>query len=385
MNKLSDPRQFPIRADADPTPAHGEWLSWIEQSLSSMSRQHSEDIDRQLERAIVDAFDRGDFGRVESALQSARSPDEYRHLWRAAIAAWRSRTTDVDATVVAAGFAIPVVIVAAADRDVEMPMSLSEPRVIVDTMKKHGALGGNQNFGIGGVLTGVGSIGLDAAAKWPSPHAIDAAAAWIDAAAASPVRIASGVESAHLRFILGTALASPKAKAFEERTSGAWGMAVAEQLSRQLAVPDVQVLALPGAPADALSAWQHGLLAHRDVALQLFASSALRKLRSSFGEPGVVVSAHRVANGGYGDGELRVSLSSPFGERDAEGFRCPLYPFERVGDVVKIIVDLLSACRVADITVLPGVHPERNADTGLPLFFRADSLPAIPESQLRSQ
>ena len=70
------------------------------------------------------------------------------------------------------------------------------------------------------------------------------------------------------------------------------------------------------------------------------------------------------------------SLSSPFGERDAEGFRCPLHPFERIEDVVKNVVDLLQACRVTDVRVLPGIHPDRDGTTGLPLFFRADALPA---------
>ena len=95
-----------------------------------------------------------------------------------------------------------------------------------------------------------------------------------------------------------------------------------------------------------------------------------RNQRASFGEPGVVVSSHRTD-----PGELRISLSSPFGERDAEGFRCPLHPFERIEDVLKMIVDLFDACRVTDLRVLPGIHPDRDARTGLPLFYRADAVP----------
>jgi hypothetical protein len=83
----------------------------------------------------------------------------------------------------------------------------------------------------------------------------------------------------------------------------------------------------------------------------------------------VVISAHRAE-----EGELRVSLSSPFGPRDAEGFRCPLFPFERVADAVGTIVGLMRACRIADVRVLDGVHPDREPMTGLPLFFRADAI-----------
>ena len=74
---------------------------------------------------------------------------------------------------------------------------------------------------------------------------------------------------------------------------------------------------------------------------RLFASNAIRKLRASVGEPSAVISAHRAA-GAPGGGELRLSLSSPFEPRDAEGFRCPLYPLDRVADVVAMLRGLLA-------------------------------------------
>ena len=152
-------------------------------------------------------------------------------------------------------------------------------------------------------------------------------------------------------------------------------MPLAQILSRQLAAQGVQLLALPRAPADPLRALHQGRMAHREIAVQLFASSAIRKLRADFGEPTAVLSAHRVDGGG----ELRLSLSSPFGERDAEGFRCPLYPFDRVEDVLTMLLELLQACRVLNIRVLAQVHPDRDLRTGLTLLFRADT-PGAAES-----
>ena len=81
-----------------------------------------------------------------------------------------------------------------------------------------------------------------------------------------------------------------------------------------------------------------------------------------------MISAHRLGRAG----ELRVSLSSPFGDRDAAGFRCPLYPFERIEEVTEVIVDLLRACRLTDIRAMSGVHPDRDPRTGLTLLFRGD-------------
>ena len=62
--------------------------------------------------------------------------------------------------------------------------------------------------------------------------------------------------------------------------------------------------------------------------------------------------------------------------RAAEGFRCPLYPLDRVADVASALVDLMRDCRVTDIRMLAGVHPDRAANTGLPLLFKPDTIPA---------
>ena len=75
-----------------------------------------------------------------------------------------------------------------------------------------------------------------------------------------------------------------------------------------------------------------------------------------------------------GGGELRLSLSSPFDPRQAEGFRCSLFPTERVGDVATMLLDLLRDCRVTDVRVLEGVHADRDQATGLTLLFKPDAM-----------
>jgi hypothetical protein len=113
----------------------------------------------------------------------------------------------------------------------------------------------------------------------------------------------------------------------------------------------------------------------------LFASNAIRKLRAAAGEPGAVISAHRAPDA-RAQGELRVSLSSPFEPRDAQGFRCPLFALDRVGDVVAMLVRLLVDCRVADIRLLDGIHPDRVAGTTHPLLFKPDTIPHGAELRL---
>jgi hypothetical protein len=92
------------------------------------------------------------------------------------------------------------------------------------------------------------------------------------------------------------------------------------------------------------------------------------------GEPSAVISAHRCATS-PGGGELRLSLSSPFDPRQAEGFRCPLFAFDRAGDVATMLVDLLRDCRVGDVRVVAGVQPDRDPGTGMVLLFKADAIP----------
>ena len=81
------------------------------------------------------------------------------------------------------------------------------------------------------------------------------------------------------------------------------------------------------------------------------------------------MSAHRCAEA-EGGGELRVSLSSPFAPKAAEGFRCPLYPTERVQDVAAMLEALLRDCRVGDVRTLAGIHDDLDPLTGQPLFFK---------------
>ena len=70
---------------------------------------------------------------------------------------------------------------------------------------------------------------------------------------------------------------------------------------------------------------------------------------------------------------MRLSLSSAFDPRQAEGFRCPLFPADAVDDVVSMLVELMRDCRVDDVQVLPGVHPDRDAATGVTLLFKSDA------------
>ena len=188
--------------------------------------------------------------------------------------------------------------------------------------------------------------------------------------APAPIALTPGREGVSLRFLLGTALAKPGVDLLGDAKVGKWGIPFTQALGRELGQGRVPVLALPRAPQRLLPAVAQGRAAQREVSAQLFVSNAARKLRAAVGEPSAVISAHRAPDA-PGCGELRLSLSSPFEPRDAEGFRCPLYALDRAPDVVTMLVDLLRDCRITDIRVLAGIHPDRDAGTGLTLLFKS--------------
>jgi hypothetical protein len=282
-----------------------------------------------------------------------------------------------------------------------LPDALPSADLVAAPMREHGALAGNRQFGLSNALLLPAGIDLSAL-----PRLIARARAALDAAPGAPLAldgapiVVSGPqESVHLRFLLGTALCGPDADPLADAGVGAWGIPVSRAISAalrsgasvQAALPaapispamsadarestapsraaDAMVLALPRAPQRLVPALATGIAAQREVALQLFASNALRRLRASVGEPVAVLSAHRAADAPWG-GELRIALSSPLAPRESEGFRYALQPHERVPDAVAAIAALLDECRVADVRVASGVQADREPGTGLRRFCR---------------
>jgi hypothetical protein len=336
-------------------------------------------VDAEADDAVIDAALDARLARDGDALvrllDTAPSAAVYRHLWRRLAMRERAALTGDALAVVL--FALPVVIVAAQDAPasapIELDATLSAPDVLAQLLREHDALSGNLQFALSSALAGAEALDLRRLPAWlaharaalegraPTPMNVEDA----------PLRVAGAQEAVHLRFLVGSALCAPGTDPLRDARVGAWGAPLARALSRELARPGATMLALPRAPERLVTALPSGRAAQREIALQLFVGNALRRLRGRVGEPGAVLSAHR-AGDAAGGGELRLSLSSVFDPRDAEGFRYALQPHERVPDAVSAILALLADCRVADVRALPGIHPDRDPATGLQRFFRAD-------------
>lgn len=380
--EIADPRDF---SQATGTPQE-PLIRLAEASLAATSASRAEAIDRTLVSALAGRL-RADDALLPADLFSATSSVAVtRQLWRSLIDAWREASAPAEGDRVAAMlFALPVVIVVGAMASAPEPVAgtpagvlagvLTEADRVATILRKHRALGGNLSFALAAPLVAADVLDiprLPTLLAWQKLPRDDVTVA--RELLPSPMVVHPNQESVHLRFLVGTAIGASAAVLFGASAGGEWLMPLAQELSRQLAAPGVSVLALPRPPQAPLLALQHGRAAQREVGAQIFASNAIRRFRAGVGEPSAVISAHRCATA-PGGGELRLSLSSPFEPRQAEGFRCPLFPSDRAGDVATMLLDLLHDCRVTDVRVVAGVQPDRDPGTGLTLLFKADAIP----------
>ncbi|HEY2864229.1 MAG TPA: hypothetical protein VGK37_11480 [Casimicrobiaceae bacterium] len=369
---INDPRVFAVKANS----VHAPLFEMAEASLAASSTTRADRIDRALVTALVDRLLDGDGSFLAELVAMAPSAPVARHMWRRLLDAWReaSRGNEGDG-LTATLFAIPLVLVAAGkDGDGEIAGMLGDADAVVAILREHRALGGSETFALAAPLVAPDAFDLERLPQllaWQR-QAADGAVAHLDLHP-TPIATRAGQEGVHLRFLAGVALAGARADVLREDGATAWAMPLARELARQLAGPRYSVLALPRTARSPLAALQQGRAAQRDIGAQLFASNAIRRLRASVGEPSAVISAHRCA-AAPGGGELRLSLSSSFDPRQAEGFRCPLFAGDRASDVAVMLADLMRDCRVADVRMLPGIHADRDEATGLTLLFKADAV-----------
>jgi hypothetical protein len=368
---IPDPRLYAGQID----PAFARQIDHAQASLVSASMGGADESDAALTEDMVRVLRAGNADWLSRLLAAAPSASTARHLWRRLLVAWVDASVNGVEGLAATLFALPIVLVTgrepggeAATLSDAFPDTASLRALLIE----NGALGGNTSFAISAALAGTDAIDVPRLPELLAWTRLSEDVPPLRSLQSNAIRVSAGDPSVHLRFLIGSALAAPGSVLAAESRIGTWGVPLAQELARQLARPGISVLALPRPPQAPLHALQEGRAAQREVGAQLFASNAIRHLRASVGEPAAVISAHRCPDA-PGGGELRLSLSSVFGELQAQGFRCPLFYGERVSDVAAMLAALLHDCRVYDVHVLATVYPDRDVNTGRTLLFRADS------------
>lgn len=276
-------------------------------------------------------------------------------------------------------FAVPIIVVAAAEQAINVRAVVGQREKVEAILREHKVLGDAEQWGISNALCNAEAISGNAWSTWMQQQAtgLETGLEALQRVAPSAIAITlPNQEQVFLRFLVGAVVVSSKTDWQAGTAIEKWGMALTECLSQQLTMPGVTVLALPRAPKSLARAVQEGRRLQREVSLQLFISNAVRDCRTKFGEPSVVLSAHQLEGG---VGEVRISISSEFSAKDAQGFCCPLFHDERVVDVQRMIEALLEECQVKSVRILQRIYPSHDSETGLTLLFKPE---AIPDEEL---
>jgi hypothetical protein len=374
---IPDPRAFSEYGVALPNPL----IDLALESLAAEVGVIQEKRDTALRERIAESLIANDTREIADALARSPSLAVERHITRSlALAHVEAGRRAGDADLPTTVFAMPLVIVAANSAPILIPGALPNIDEFVALMKGNGALRSNQSFGLSNALVSSSAFQLDKLPStlswWKSPSETSNAPIAIEK---SSMQLPANQESVFLRFLVGTAFAAPGVDLLSEKDTGKWGMPFTQAFARQLGGGTLSLLAMPRPPRTPLAALFQGRAAQREVSLQLFATNAIRKFRSSVGDPEAVISAHRTERGG----EIRLSLSNTFDEKGAEGFRAELFPTDRAQDIVVQMQDLLRECNVQSVTTLADVFPDNDPATNLPFFFRADALQEMTERALR--
>jgi hypothetical protein len=368
---IADPRVYADAASA--SRADAELYDIARRALAADTAREVDALTARLRDALAARL-RADGASLAALFAAAPSVDVARTLWRALDAAWRDAVGG--GAVAVTLFALPIVVVVAGTGAVggTLPGTIGGADALAALLRGHHALRGNETLALASTLVSPDALDVARLPQLIAWQRIDRPGVLRDLAPA-PMPYVANRERVHARLLVGSALAAAGVALLDAEPRRGWAMPFARELVRRLAVPAATVLALAKPPAYPLHAVREARASQREVAAQLFASNALRAIRARSGEPVAIVSAHRAADA-LGGGELRVSLASPFEPRDAEGFRCPLYPIDRAGDVARMLVGLLRDCAVTDVRVLEGVHADRVPGTTRLLLFRPDSMPS---------
>jgi hypothetical protein len=311
--------------------------------------------DRELIRALRElAAERADT-EIRALLAAAPSAACYARLWRAlCVAVEKPRAEDA---LTARAFAIPWVIVCAANGARTIPCVLPDVSELARVLNENGVFGPTRNVGLASALSSIEAIEEIAPGdvlEWAQNRTVREIPP-------APIVLAARGEEVHVRLLPGAAIVAAAAPDIVATGSniGVWGAPALRAMRAQLETPDVQILPMPRPPAGLYSAAYAGRRAGIEAAFNLFVSNAVRQFRRRVGDPRVNLSAHAGP-------ELRVTLWSPF-EGEVEGFRWPLHPADDLAEIERTLKVMIAECRLEEPHISPGVLADRST-TGALLF-----------------
>ena len=260
-------------------------------------------------------------------------------------------------------FAMPLVLVAGSKNQATLPGEINDTDGLNQLLREHGLFASDADVAFGGTLIHPDRLGeLDPVTLYKLTRNITEAKTLIPQ---QPASVTVNGEGVFLRYLLGSAI-QPEGVEAPLHLGGAvgrWGMPLMKFLSTQLKVAGVTLFPIARPPMPAMQAMVAGNYARFEVAMQVFSSSQIRRLRELNKEPVAILSAHDT-------GELHISLSAENAEWKGSTFVWPLAALDRVPLIEKSFRELMRECHVRKVYVLPDLHPD--SIHGVPVLFTAD-------------
>ncbi|WP_246210760.1 hypothetical protein [Vogesella oryzae] len=318
-----------------------------------------------LRASLLELLERDELLSLSVALAMVTSQQTYQILWDALRDAAERPGSGRHAVI----FAVPVVLVIGSKNKVTLPDRIGDVDRLNAIFREHGVFApGAEVFLSGKLLHPDSVVGISSSQIYRYTRQLADAASGLPLALPAAA-ITAKDEGVFLRYLIGVAMrddgAEPPVKL--GGSVGAWGVPLMKFLGEELKTDGVTLFPIPRVPMPLMQAIVAANQARLEVALQVFASTQIRKLRDQGEEPVAVVSAHD-------NGELHFTISAAGNAKDWGGFVWPLAAQDVVGQIETTFRILMLECQVNDVRVVPQVQPEQQ--DGIPLFFTADDWPA---------
>lgn len=358
--QLPDPRQYSASMP------NNMLLHDVEATLKATSADDRQMWLSNVKASVADYLERDEVLPLSVALAMVPSQAAYRQLWQALCEVVDGNGESGTETL----FALPIVLVVGAKSQTTLPGVLPDVGGLMDILVQHKVVLDPSRVTFSSKLLHPDSLsGLSSGALYRLNREGEALQApEIEALPEAPISVSG--EGVFLRYVVGSvrhAEGQPAPMVFGGAVSS-WGIPVMDWLGNAFKTEGVTLFPIARSPQPWLSALVAGGRARQEVAMQVFASNRLRKLRELSLDPVAIASSHQC-------GELRFTLSAAGDDRNWEGFVWPLSALDSVPLIAEQFASLMADCRVRteDVRFVPAVQPDNQGD--VPLFFTADELP----------
>lgn len=339
---LVDPRRYPAGD------INNALIYYATEALKASSDDDHAKWTHALQSAIRQAMEQDNCLLVSVALAMAPSAQHYEILWQALRNVIEIPLQDRYAII----FAVPVVLVVGARREVSLPTCIDSDALNATLCEHDVFTAHSQVFLSGKLLHPDTLVGITPTQLYRYTRQLVDAAQGLPLEL-EPVPVVCKQEGVFLRYFMGSAIQEPGCipPVRLGGTVGGWGRKLMALLGEQLKCDGVTLFPIPRVPMPVMQAMVAGQFTRLDVALQVFASTAIRAIRERGQRPVAVMSAHE-------SGDIQFTLFAQDETEHKEKFVWPLSPLDNIALIETHFRRAMAECQVDQIHVIAEVQAD---------------------------